>query len=89
MQETKFTSHEQYLFGRLFSIKAKKTCTDKSTLQAFYSVQIETTHKPSKVAAAKIYFFSVYVIDATCFDECFLIHVITGRRFFSKSLLLL
>ena len=30
-------------------------------------------------------FSSVYVIDATCFDECFLFHVIAGRRyFFSK-----
>ena len=28
---------------------------------------------------------SVYVIDATCFDGCFLFHVIAGRRyFFSK-----
>ena len=26
------------------------------------------THKPSKVAAAKMLFSSVYVIDATCFD---------------------
>ena len=25
---------------------------------------------------------SVYVIDATCFDKCFLFHVIAGRRYF-------
>ena len=25
---------------------------------------------------------SVYVIDAICFDECFLFHVIAGRRYF-------
>ena len=25
---------------------------------------------------------SVHVVDATCFDECFLFHVITGRRYF-------
>ena len=24
----------------------------------------------------------MYVIDATCFDECFLFHVIAGRRYF-------
>ena len=30
----------------------------------------------------------MYVIDATYFDERFLFHVITGRRYFSKSLLL-
>ena len=32
----------------------------------------------------------MYVIDGTCFDECFLFHVIIGRRsFYSKSLSLL
>ena len=35
MKEMKFTSHKQYLFRRLFSIKAKKTHTDQSTLQVF------------------------------------------------------
>ena len=35
MYETKFTSHKQYLFGSLYSIKAKKTHTDQSTLQVF------------------------------------------------------
>ena len=42
------------------------------------------THKPSKEAAAKNFFSSLYVIDATCFeiDECFLFHVTTGRRYF-------
>ena len=29
---------------------------------------------------------SVYVIDATCFDECFLFHVIAGRCYFFQSL---
>ena len=36
-----------------------------------YSVRIEMTYKPSKVAAAKKLFSSVYVMDATCSDECF------------------
>ena len=40
------------------------------------------THKPSKAAAAKMVLSSVYVADATCFEECFLFHVITGRRYF-------
>ena len=32
-----------------------------------------------------MFFTSAYVIDATCFDECFLFHVIPGRLyFFSK-----
>ena len=32
------------------------------------------THKPLKVAVAKIVFSSVYVIGTTCFDECFSFH---------------
>ena len=40
------------------------------------------THKPSKVAAAKMFFSIVYVIDVTCFDKCFLFDVIAGRRYF-------
>ena len=27
-----------------------------------------------------MFFSIVYVIDATCFDKCFLFHVIAGRR---------
>ena len=50
-----------------------------------YSVRIETTHKPSKVVAAKIFFSSVYVIDATCFDKYFLFHVVTGRHYFGQK----
>ena len=42
------------------------------------------SHKPLKVAAAKKSFPSVFIIDATCFDECFLFHVITGRHHFLK-----
>ena len=40
------------------------------------------THKPLKAAATKNFSFSMYVIDATCFYECFLFHVITGKRCF-------
>ena len=48
-----------------------------------YFVWKETTHKPLKRAAAKNPFTSGYVIGATCFDECFLFYVITGRHYFS------
>ena len=41
-------------------------------------------HKPLKVAAAKKYFSSVYIFDTTCFDKCFLFHVIIGRYFLYK-----
>ena len=47
-----------------------------------YSVWKETSHQPWKVAAAKKSFQSVYIIDTTCFDECFLFHVTTGRHYF-------
>ena len=82
MYEIKFTFHKQSLFGCLFSLKTKNTRTDQSAPQVFYSIRIETTRKPSKEAAAKNVFSSVYVIDATCLDECFLSHVISRRRYF-------
>ena len=40
-------------------------------------------HTPLQVPAAKPFFSSVYVTGATCFDECFLFYVITGRHYFS------
>ena len=43
----------------------------------------KTTRKTLKVAASKPFFFSVYVIGTTCFDECFLFHAITGKYDFS------
>ena len=39
-------------------------------------------HKPSKVAAAKILFSRVYAIGTTCFEKCFLFHVMTRNIFF-------
>ena len=48
----------------------------------FYSVRKETPHKHVKVAAARKFLSSVYIIDTTCFDECFLFHMITGRHYF-------
>ena len=49
------------------------------------SLRKETTHKPSIVAAATILLSSVYVIGITCFDECFLFYVITGRHYFLQN----
>ena len=51
--------------------------------KCFYSTWIETSHKPSKVAAAKDFLPNVYVIGTACFDECFLFHVIIGRHYVS------
>ena len=51
----------------------------------FYSVWKETSHKPLKVTTAKITFPNMYIIDRTCFDLCFLFHVITGRHYFLRK----
>ena len=53
-----------------------------------YSVSKEASHKPLKVAAAKKSFPIVFIIDTTCFDECFLIYVITANSSFYTNLLL-
>ena len=82
MSEIKFTPHKQYLFGCLFFRNEKKTHTEQSTQQVILLRRNETTHKPSKVAAAKNFFSSVYVIDTNCF-KCFLFHVITEKHYFS------
>ena len=79
MQEIKFNSHKQYLYGPLFSRDAKKTNTDQHTL---HSASKETTHKLSKVAAVENFSSSVDIIDTTCFAECFLFHLITGSHCF-------
>ena len=67
----------------------------KIRFKCCYSVRIKTTHNPSKVAAAVcmcvlyvyMFFYSVYVVDATCFNECFLFHVITGKHYFLQKFL--
>ena len=71
---------KQYLFGFLFSSNAKKSYADQCILQVFNSVSKETSHKPSKAAAEKnvspgCVCVCVCVIRTTCFDECFLFHV--------------
>ena len=60
---------KQYLFGRLFSRNKKKTKVHYKFIELYLK---KKTHKPPKAAAAKNLSSSVYVIDATCFDECFL-----------------
>ena len=55
--------------------------------QLFYSVWKEMCYKPWKVATAKKPFLSVYIMDTTSFDECFLFRVITGRYSFLYKLI--
>ena len=77
MYEIKFTSHKHSLFGYLFSRNEKKTHID----QSFILCQIKTTQKPTKVIAEKKFFSSGYVVDITCFEECFLFQVINERHY--------
>ena len=53
-----------------------------------YSIGKETSHKPLKVATAKKSFPSVYIIDATCFDESILFPVRTGRHILYKFIVI-
>ena len=89
MQKIKFTSHKQYLLGHLVFIKAKKTRTDQNTLQVLLLCLNRNESQTFKRSSCKNFFLECDVIDATCFDECFLSHIISGNVLFSKSLLLL
>ena len=64
----------------------KRLILTKVYYKLFYSVWKETSHKPLKVAAGNKSFPSVYTIDTTCFDECFLFHFITGNTIFYTNL---
>ena len=67
----------QYSFGLIFSGNPKKTQRDQIYFKVCNSVCKETTHKPSNEVTAKDFFSNVHVTVTTCFDECFLFHVIT------------
>ena len=43
-------------------------------------------HKPLNMAAAKMFFPSVFIIDTNCFDECFSFYVITVSSIFYTNL---
>ena len=89
------TSEQMSTYGKLnllpiksiylvFSSRERQTrpIQTKVYYKNFYSVWKETSHKPLIVAAAKKSFPSMYIIDKTCFDLCFLFHVIIGRHDF-------
>ena len=48
----------------------------------FYYISKEASHKTLNLATAKKSFPSVFIIDVTCFDECFLFHVMTENSIF-------
>ena len=70
----------------LFSIKVKQDSYRPKYTSSFL---ICPNQNESQTFKSSRFFFSVYAIDTTCFDKCFLFHLITGRRYFSKSLSLL
>ena len=82
----KFSSHKHYLFGLPFSRNAKKTHTDKSILLTF--ILCLKRNVSETVAVAKKSFPSLYIMDITCFDECFLFRVITRRHSFLCKLII-
>ena len=47
-----------------------------------YIVSNEASYKPLKVAAAKKSFPSMFIIDTTCLDECYLFYVTTENSIF-------
>ena len=75
----------QYLCRLFTSRNAKMTRTGNYILRIFLLCEkrndLQTFTKP----AAKP-FSSVYVVGTTCFDECFLFYVITGRHYFSLKI---
>ena len=89
MQEIKFTSHKHIFFGRLFSVREKKTHANQSALQVFLLCQNRNDSQTFKSSSCKRFFASVFVIDANCFDQCFLFNFITRRHYFYQSLSLL
>ena len=77
----KFTSHKHYLFDHLFSKNAKKAHIDQSTLHVFWLCPKWNNSQTFKRSSCEKLFSRVYVMDTTCFDECFLFQVTTGRHY--------
>ena len=61
--------------------RQRRLIQTKVYYKLFCSIWKETSHKPLKVAAAKKIFPKCVIIDKTCFDECILFCVITGRHY--------
>ena len=88
MWKTKFSSHKQYLVDHLFPRNVKKSHTDQSILETFFTLS-EKKHlkKPLKVAAVKKSFSSVisliqllrqmFFIPCDNWKALFFIHIYT------------
>ena len=85
--KTKFSSHKHYLFGPRFSRNAKNIHRDQSILPTSLLCPKRNISRTLKSSSCKKSLPSVYIMDATCFDECFLFRVITGRHSFLHKLI--
>ena len=56
MLEIKFVSYKQYLFGRLFSVKAKKSRTDQISLQVFNLSELKRLNSFNSSSYKKSFF---------------------------------
>ena len=63
-------------------LKQRRHMQAKVHFKFCYSGRKERTHKALKVAVAKRHFSSVYATDIGYYDECSLLHVVTGRHYF-------
>ena len=83
MWKTKFTSCKKVFFWSSLLEKYREDwCRPKYTTSFPYSISKEASQKPLKVAAGKKSFPSVFMIDTTCFDECFSFHLMTANSIF-------
>ena len=71
MQEIKFTTPKQYLFGLLFSIKVKENQYRPKYISRFLICPNLNDPQTFKSSGCKK-ISSVYVTDGTCFDEYFI-----------------
>ena len=90
MYEIKFTSHKQYLFAPLLSIKAKKTRTNQNTLQ-FFLLRPNWNHSQTfKSSCCKKFFLQCVCYRCNLLQWTFFISCDNWKTlFFSKSLQLL
>ena len=76
--------HITSIFFVFFSLEMQRRLLQTKVYYKLYcSVWKETSHKHLKVATAT--FVRVYIIDiigTTCFGDCYLFHIITGRHYF-------
>ena len=79
----KYTSRKQYSLGLFFSGNAKKIHTDQNIIQVHLLCLKANDLQTLKSSNCKKWFFSVYVIGTTYFNECwktlFLIKVCCHR----------